>query len=141
MQGQVKAVEPKCEWFGQGHSSGECTPDQANFVGNFIRNNNPYSNTYNPSWHNSQNFSWSNSPQPAAFPNNPTRTPQQARSPPPPFQHQQPQQADLVQLFNYMQQTVQQFMLNHHQQQQFIQQVMLQLNNKASERPKGVLPS
>ena len=35
--------------------------DQANFVGNFNRQqNNPYSDSYNPSWKNHPNFSWNN---------------------------------------------------------------------------------
>ena len=33
---------------------------QANYVSNFQRQNNPYSNTYNPGWKNHLNFSWSN---------------------------------------------------------------------------------
>ncbi|XP_030963798.1 uncharacterized protein LOC115984958 [Quercus lobata] len=33
---------------------------QANYVSNFQRQNNPYSNTYNPGWRNHPNFSWRN---------------------------------------------------------------------------------
>ena len=80
MQGHVKAVEPRCEWCGQGHSTGQCTTDQVNYVGNFNMNNNPYSNTYNAGWCNNPNFSWNNSSQSVAVPNNP----------PPPSQHYQP---------------------------------------------------
>ncbi|KAL4281737.1 hypothetical protein GQ457_03G019570 [Hibiscus cannabinus] len=35
-------------------------PESSFYVGNFNRNNNPYSNTYNPRWKQHPNFSWNN---------------------------------------------------------------------------------
>ncbi|KAF5449711.1 hypothetical protein F2P56_030128 [Juglans regia] len=49
--------------------------EQANFVSNYKRQSNPYSNTYNPGWRNHPNFIWSNS--------------QNVANPPPGFQNQQ----------------------------------------------------
>ena len=41
------------------HTGEGLTPEEVNFI-NFQRQNNPYSNTYNPGWRNHLNFSWSN---------------------------------------------------------------------------------
>ncbi|KAG9450684.1 hypothetical protein H6P81_010649 [Aristolochia fimbriata] len=58
-----------CDMCGGGHPSQECQAgnvqavnsfDQANYVSNFRRSNDPYNNTYNPGWRNHPNFSWSN---------------------------------------------------------------------------------
>ncbi|KAL4323802.1 hypothetical protein GQ457_11G023210 [Hibiscus cannabinus] len=40
-------------------------PESSFYVGNFNRNNNPYSNTYNPGWKQHPNFSWSNQRNPS----------------------------------------------------------------------------
>ena len=49
--------------------------DQANYVNNYTRQNNPYSNTYNQGWRNHPNFSWNQG--------------NQMKQPPPGFQSQQ----------------------------------------------------
>ncbi|KAG9458347.1 hypothetical protein H6P81_002855 [Aristolochia fimbriata] len=79
-----------CDMCGGGHPSQECQAgivqavnsfDQANYVSNFRRSNDPYSNTYNPGWRNHPNFSWSNNNQ---KPN--TQQPIAQTRPPPGFQ-------------------------------------------------------
>ncbi|KAG9446902.1 hypothetical protein H6P81_013030 [Aristolochia fimbriata] len=58
-----------CNMCAGGHPNHECQAgnvqamnslDQANYVSNFHRSNDPYSNTYNPGWRSHPNFSWSN---------------------------------------------------------------------------------
>jgi hypothetical protein len=51
-----------CVYCGGAHLFEDCSanPVSANYVGNFIKNNNPYSNTYNPGWKDHPNFSWVN---------------------------------------------------------------------------------
>ena len=59
-----------CELCGGNHTSVNCqvgspfapsSTEQAHYVSNFQRQqNNPYSNTYNPSWRNHLNLSWNN---------------------------------------------------------------------------------
>ena len=41
------------------HSGEGLTPEEVNFI-NFQRQNNPYSNTYNPGWRNHPNLQWGN---------------------------------------------------------------------------------
>ncbi|KAG9454314.1 hypothetical protein H6P81_007218 [Aristolochia fimbriata] len=61
-----------CDMCGGGHPNHECQTgnvqavnslDQANYVSNFRRSNDPYNNTYNPGWKSHPNFSWSNNNQ------------------------------------------------------------------------------
>ncbi|KAG9450483.1 hypothetical protein H6P81_010448 [Aristolochia fimbriata] len=75
---------------GGGHQNHECQAnnvqavnslDQANYVSNFRRSNDPYNNTYNSGWRNHPNFSWSNNNQ---QPN--TQQPIAQTRPPPGFQ-------------------------------------------------------
>ena len=67
----VNAIQTNvvCDHCAGNHSSVDCqmgnpfaqsSYGQANYVSNFQRQNNPYSNTYNPGWRNHPNFSWSN---------------------------------------------------------------------------------
>ena len=67
----VNAIQTNvvCDHCAGNHSSADCqvgnpfaqsSYGQANYVSNFQRQNNPYSNTYNPGWKNHPNFSWSN---------------------------------------------------------------------------------
>ncbi|XP_050259914.1 uncharacterized protein LOC126704981 [Quercus robur] len=76
-----------CDHCAGNHSSVDCqvgnpfaqlSYGQANYVSNFQRQNNPYSNTYNPGWRNHPNFSWSNN-QGLAKP--PQQFPQQEKKP------------------------------------------------------------
>ncbi|KAA3471226.1 reverse transcriptase [Gossypium australe] len=55
---EMKAAELTWEY----HDFDECplNPTVVYYMRNFILNNNPYSNTYNPRWKQHPNFSWSN---------------------------------------------------------------------------------
>ncbi|XP_024028190.1 uncharacterized protein LOC112093617 [Morus notabilis] len=55
-------VELACVYCGDRHSFENCPSNPASvcYVNNFNRNNNPYSNTYNPGWKQHPNFSWAN---------------------------------------------------------------------------------
>lgn len=60
---QVQPVQPiqavSCEIYGGPHFTMHCvaTAQQVEEI-NFLKQNNPYSNTYNPGWKNHPNFSW-----------------------------------------------------------------------------------
>ncbi|KAA3477871.1 hypothetical protein EPI10_011729 [Gossypium australe] len=58
----MKAAKLICVYCGEDHVFYECplNPASIYYIGNFNRNNNPYSNTYNPRWKQHPNFSWSN---------------------------------------------------------------------------------
>ncbi|KAG9442620.1 hypothetical protein H6P81_018474 [Aristolochia fimbriata] len=82
----LSLVAQICDMCG-GHPNHECQAgnvqamnslDQANYVSNFRRSNDPYSNTYNSGWRSHPNFSWSNNNQQSS-----TQQPiTQTRSPP-----------------------------------------------------------
>ena len=85
----VNAIQTNvvCDHCARNHSSVNCqmgnpfaqsSYGQENYVSNFHRQNNPYSNTYNPGWRNHPNFSWSNN-QELAKP--PQQLPQQEKKP------------------------------------------------------------
>ncbi|KAG9446884.1 hypothetical protein H6P81_013012 [Aristolochia fimbriata] len=78
-----------CDMCGGGYPNHECQAgniqavsslDQANYVSNFRRPNDPYNNTYNPGWRNHPNFSWNNNQQSS------TQQPNAQTRPPPGFQ-------------------------------------------------------
>ena len=76
-----------CVYCGDGHSFDSCPSNPASvcYVGNFNKNNNPFSNTYNQGWRQHPNFSWSNQGVNLyPTPNRPNH--------PPGFQQQLPQQ-------------------------------------------------
>ncbi|KAG9449960.1 hypothetical protein H6P81_009925 [Aristolochia fimbriata] len=86
-----------CDMCGGGHLNHECQAgnvqsvnslDQDNYVSNFRRSNDPYSNTYNPGWRSYPNFSWSNNhnQQPS------THQPTAQTRPPSGFQRAAPEQ-------------------------------------------------
>ncbi|KAF7812086.1 uncharacterized protein G2W53_033062 [Senna tora] len=56
----VNAIMPRCEHCGEGHIIDQCplALESVQFLANRNANNNSYSNTYNPGWHNHPNFSW-----------------------------------------------------------------------------------
>ncbi|KAL4304197.1 hypothetical protein GQ457_10G010420 [Hibiscus cannabinus] len=64
---EVKVIASYCDLCNANHDSFECpqNPESSFYVGNFNRNNNPYSNTYNPGWKQHPNFSWSNQRNPS----------------------------------------------------------------------------
>ena len=66
----IHSTNTCCEFCAGNHMGINCqvgnpfannSSEQANFVSNYQRQNNPYSNTYNPGWRNHPNLSWSNS--------------------------------------------------------------------------------
>ncbi|KAL4280726.1 hypothetical protein GQ457_03G013620 [Hibiscus cannabinus] len=64
---EVKVIASYCDLCNANHNSLECpqNPESSFYVGNFNRNNNPYSNTYNPGWKQHPNFSWNNQGNPS----------------------------------------------------------------------------
>ncbi|KAG9458353.1 hypothetical protein H6P81_002861 [Aristolochia fimbriata] len=96
-----------CDMCGGGHPNHECQAgniqavssfNQANYVSNFHRSNDPYSNTYNPGWGSHPNFSWSNNNQQSS-----TQQPNAQARPPPGFQRatqEQEQKASLEDIFS-----------------------------------------
>ncbi|KAM6551726.1 hypothetical protein CsatB_001534 [Cannabis sativa] len=58
----IQRAEISCVYCGDGHTFENCPSNPASVCyvvnQNFNRNNNPYSNSYNPSWKNHPNFSW-----------------------------------------------------------------------------------
>ncbi|XP_060960154.1 uncharacterized protein LOC133030995 [Cannabis sativa] len=58
----IQRAEISCVYCGDGHTFENCPSNPASvcYVGNqnFNRNNNPYSNSYNPAWKHHPNFSW-----------------------------------------------------------------------------------
>ncbi|KAL4283785.1 hypothetical protein GQ457_16G021310 [Hibiscus cannabinus] len=64
---EVKVIASYCDLCNANHDSFECpqNPESSFYVVNFNRNNNPYSNTYNPGWKQHPNFSWNNQRNPS----------------------------------------------------------------------------
>ncbi|KAL4378047.1 hypothetical protein GQ457_02G024520 [Hibiscus cannabinus] len=64
---EVKVIASYCDLCNANHDLFECpqNPESSFYVGNFNRNNNPYSNTYNPGWKQHPNFSWNNQRNPS----------------------------------------------------------------------------
>ena len=79
-----------CTYCGEEHLFDQCpsNPASACYVGNFNRNHNSYSNTYNPGWRQHPNFSWNSQGQNAGSSSTPNRPqhppgfPPQARTQP-----------------------------------------------------------
>ncbi|KAL4283147.1 hypothetical protein GQ457_16G015010 [Hibiscus cannabinus] len=64
---EVKVIVSYCDLCNANHDLFECpqNPESSFYVGNFNRNNNPYSNTYNPGWKQHPNFLWNNQRNPS----------------------------------------------------------------------------
>ncbi|KAL4284592.1 hypothetical protein GQ457_16G007950 [Hibiscus cannabinus] len=64
---EVKVISSYCDLCNANHEFFECpqNPESIFYVGNFNRNNNPYSNTYNHGWKQHPNFSWNNQRNPS----------------------------------------------------------------------------
>ncbi|KAL4284200.1 hypothetical protein GQ457_16G021400 [Hibiscus cannabinus] len=64
---EVKIIASYCDLCNANHDFFECpqNPESSFYVGNYNRNNNPYSNTYNPGWKQHPNFSWNNQRNPS----------------------------------------------------------------------------
>ncbi|KAA3487560.1 hypothetical protein EPI10_031377 [Gossypium australe] len=59
---EMEASKLTCVYCGEDHVFDECPSNLASvcYMGSFIRNNNPYPDTYDPGWKQHPNFSWSN---------------------------------------------------------------------------------
>ncbi|KAG9449976.1 hypothetical protein H6P81_009941 [Aristolochia fimbriata] len=145
------SVAQICDMCGGGHPSQECQAgnvqavnsfDHANYVSNFCRSNDPYSNTYNPGWRNHPNFSWSNNNQ---QPN--TQQPIAQTRPPPGFQivAQEPEQKsnleDMISKILTNQEKGEARFQNQEASIRNLEIQMGQLANAISGRNHGTLPS
>ncbi|XP_058764719.1 uncharacterized protein LOC131638164 [Vicia villosa] len=127
---QVQPAQPiqavNCEICGGPHFAMHCvaTAQQVEEI-NFLKQNNPYSNTYNPGWKNHPNFSWKdrqgNVPKQGAVPYQSLPPQQPYQQPQQQFQQQGPRKADWeIAIEKMMSQIAQQF---------------------ANSQPQGALPS
>ena len=129
-----------CDFCGGGHPNHECQtgnsfsnysmPEQANFVNNFCRPNNPYSETYNPGWRNHPNFAWGNN----------TRAPQQ-NQPPPGFHPPQEKKSNMEELMTKFVIATEARLQNQEATIRNLETQIGQLANYVSNRPQGTLPS
>ncbi|KAG9450108.1 hypothetical protein H6P81_010073 [Aristolochia fimbriata] len=140
-----------CDMCGGGHPSQECQAgnvqavnsfDHANYVSNFCRSNDPYSNTYYPGWRNHPNFSRSNNNQ---QPN--TQQPISQTRPPPGFQKvaREPEQKsnleDMISKILANQEKGEAKFQNQEASIRNLEIQMGQLANAISGRNQGTLPS
>ncbi|KAG9453395.1 hypothetical protein H6P81_006299 [Aristolochia fimbriata] len=140
-----------CDMCGGGHPSQECQAgnvqavnffDHANYVSNFRRSNDPYSNTYNPGWRNHPNFSWSNNNQ-----HRNTQQPIAQTRPPPGFQkvarepEQKPNLEDMISKILANQEKGEARFQNQEASIRNLEIQMGQLANAISGRNHGTLPS
>ncbi|KAL5565633.1 hypothetical protein UlMin_028797 [Ulmus minor] len=116
-------------------------PESVCYVGNMNRNNNPFSNTYNPGWRQHPNFSWSN--QGAGQGSNPT--PQRPQYPPGFQQQQKPQTSEFP---SSMESLLKEYMARNDAVIQSqaaslrnLENQVGQLANELKNRPPGTLPS
>ncbi|RWR83368.1 hypothetical protein CKAN_01212200 [Cinnamomum micranthum f. kanehirae] len=145
----VQSTNMVCEFCAGNHMGVDCqvgnpfnSQEQVHYVSNYSRQNNPYSNTYNPGWRNHPNFSWNNAQN-------------SARQPP---RFQQPQQEEKSGLEKMMAQFISKVdsKLQDHdnalkcQENELksqgiairnIERTMGQLANMMTERAQGSLPS
>jgi hypothetical protein len=116
-QAQVKKVqEGSCDFCGQPHANGECMPEgseEAKYLANYRKpnpNNNPYSNTYNPSWSQHPNFSWGGNQSQGEGSNQAPQ--QQAQQQPPPPRKPSPLEDTLMQFMKMTQGNFEQMKTN-----------------------------
>ncbi|KAL5573835.1 hypothetical protein UlMin_023432 [Ulmus minor] len=118
-------------------------PESVCYVGNMNRNNNPFSNTYNPGWRQHPNFSWSNQGAGQGSNSAPQRPPPQF---PPGFQQQQkPQTSEFP---SSMESLLKEYMARNDAVIQSqaaslrnLENQVGQLANELKNRPPGTLPS
>lgn len=131
----IQSTNVICDFCAGNHASVDCqvgspfatsTSEQASFVSNFQRQNNPYSNTYNPGWRNHPNLSWGNT--------------QNTLKPPPGFQPQEkkPNLEELITQFITKSETKFQ---NQDATIRNLERQIGQLASMISERPHGSLSS
>ncbi|KAL5578113.1 hypothetical protein UlMin_019812 [Ulmus minor] len=116
-------------------------PESVSYVGNMNRNNNPFSNTYNPGWRQHPNFSWSN--QGAGQGSN--SVPQRPQFPPGFQQQQKPQTSEFP---SSMESLLKEYMARNDAVIQSqaaslrnLENQVGQLANELKNRPPGTLPS
>ncbi|KAL5563618.1 hypothetical protein UlMin_033365 [Ulmus minor] len=116
-------------------------PESVCYVGNMNRNNNPFSNTYNPGWRQHPNFSWSNqgARQGSNF------APQRPQIPPGFQQQQKPQTSEFP---SSMESLLKEYMARNDAVIQSqaaslrnLENQVGQLANELKNRPPGTLPS
>ncbi|XP_062118742.1 uncharacterized protein LOC133832412 [Humulus lupulus] len=144
----IQSVEVSCVYCGDGHTFENCPSNPASvcYVGNqnFNRNNNPYSNTYNPAWKNHPNLSWGG--QGASS----STAPAQGRQAYPLGFSQQPRPSQHVQNTqpNSLENLMREYMAKNdaviQSQAASLRNLKMQLDQLANEmktRPQGSLPS
>lgn len=121
-----------CDFCGGNHPNHECQAsssnssfDQANYVSNFSRPNNAFSNTYNPGWRNHPNFAWNQ--------NN-------VKQQPPGFQSQE-KKPNLEDLMAKFLNTAESRFQNQEASIRNLEVQVGQLANLVAARPQGSLPS
>ncbi|XP_065636347.1 uncharacterized protein LOC136070386 [Quercus suber] len=133
----VNAIQTNvvCDHCAGNHSSVDCqvgnpfaqsSYGQTNYVSNFQRQNNPYSNTYNPGWRNHPNFSWSNN---------------QGQAKPPQQFPQQEKKPTLEDMFMQYMQKTDVAIQNHSASIHNLEVQIGQLSSMLTERTAGTLPS
>ena len=114
--------------------------EQANYVNNFQRNNNPYSNTYTPAWRNHPNLRWGGNKNHSA----PRANNFQARPPPPP-QEKKPSLEETMQQLTATAKTFKTTTNTNLKNQAAaihnLEVQMSQIFSLLSNRPQGSLPS
>ncbi|XP_062102203.1 uncharacterized protein LOC133825656 [Humulus lupulus] len=146
----IQSAEVSCVYCGDGHTFENCPSNLASvfYVGNqnSNRNNNPYSNTYNPSWRHHPNLSWGG--QGASSSGAPT---QGKQSYPPGFSQQprpqqphSPQGSQTSSLENLMRDYMAKNDVVIQSQAASLRNLEIQLGHLANDlknRPQGSLPS
>ncbi|KAL5540392.1 hypothetical protein UlMin_045237 [Ulmus minor] len=139
----VQGTGESCVLCNGNHRFESCpsNPESVCYVGNMNRNNNPFSNTYNPGWRQHPNFSWSN--QGAGQGSNPA--PQRPQYPPGFQQQQKPQTSEFP---SSMESLLKEYMARNDAVIQSqaaslrnLENQVGQLANELKNRPPGTLPS
>ncbi|KAL5564932.1 hypothetical protein UlMin_028096 [Ulmus minor] len=139
----VQGTGESCVLCNGNHRFESCpsNPESVCYVGNMNRNNNPFSNTYNPGWRQHPNFSWSN--QGAGQGSNPA--PQRPQFPPGFQQQQKPQTSEFP---SSMESLLKEYMARNDAVIQSqaaslrnLENQVGQLANELKNRPPGTLPS
>ncbi|KAL5538669.1 hypothetical protein UlMin_044627 [Ulmus minor] len=139
----VQGTGESCVLCNGNHRFESCpsNPESVSYVGNMNRNNNPFSNTYNPGWRQHLNFSWSN--QGAGQGSN--SAPQRPQFPPGFQQQQKPQTSEFP---SSMESLLKEYMARNDAVIQSqaaslrnLENQVGQLANELKNRPPGTLPS
>ncbi|XP_062103150.1 uncharacterized protein LOC133814170 [Humulus lupulus] len=146
----IQSAEVSCVYCGDGHTFENCPSNPASvfYMGNqnSNRNNNPYSNTYNPAWRHHPNLSWGG--QGASSSGAPTHEkqsyPPRFSQQPRPQQRHQPQGSQTSSLENLMRDYMAKNDAVIQSQAASLRNLEIQLGHLANDlknRPQGSLPS